>query len=74
MFKMKVLENFGEFHNIGNFVKLCIVVKETNNANLGNIESPKNCKNLIHLELGIRSLMDQNLENIHLYLLDSRNN
>jgi hypothetical protein len=28
------------------------------------------CENLIHLELGIRSLMDQNLENIHLFLLD----
>jgi hypothetical protein len=67
---MKVLENFGEFHNIENFVKLFIVVKETNNANLGSIESPKNCKNLIHLELGIRSLMDQNLENIHLFLFN----
>jgi hypothetical protein len=62
---MKVFENFGEFHGIE---KLCIVLTETNNANLGSIESLKNCKNLIHLELGIRSLMDQNLENIHLFL------
>ncbi len=65
VFKMKVFDNFGEFHGIE---KLCIVLKETNNANLGNIESVKNYKNLIHLELEKCFLMDQYLENIHLFL------
>jgi hypothetical protein len=66
VFKIKAFENFGDFYGIQ---KLCVeVLKETNNANLGSIESLKNCKNLIHLELEIHSLMDQNLENIHLFL------
>jgi hypothetical protein len=62
---MKVFENFGEFNGIE---KLCIVLKEINNANLGSIGSLKNRKNLIHLKLGIRSLINQNLKNIDLFL------
>jgi len=62
LFKLNVFEIFEEFQRIE---KLYIVLKETNCANLGSVESLKNCKNLIHLELGISALKDKHLENIH---------
>jgi hypothetical protein len=50
--KKNVFEIFGQFDGIR---KLCITLIGKNEVNLGNVEYLKNCKNLIHLELGINA-------------------